>query len=94
MKLQRIVSGFFGLLVSVSCVAASIADRSPFAQGLWWDPTKSGHGFQVFNSADQAMVVWYTYDDAGRPTWYTAQGTLASVGTTWPLLKQIGRAHV
>src|SRR5258708_4919966 len=74
-------------LAASSGLAATIADRSPFAQGLWWDRTKSGHGFQIFNSADQAMVVWYTYDEGGRPTWYTAQGDLASVGTAWPLLK-------
>src|SRR5258708_27052011 len=74
-------------LAASSGFAATVAERSPFAQGLWWDPTRSGHGFHIFNAADQAMVVWYTYDDRGSPTWYTAQGDLASVGPSWPLLR-------
>jgi uncharacterized secreted protein with C-terminal beta-propeller domain len=87
MKLVRVVLGLLILLAAASTFAASVADRSPFAQGLWWDPTKSGHGFQIFNASDQAMIVWYTYDNLGTPTWYTAQGNIASVGDTWPLLQ-------
>ncbi len=87
MNLKRILSILAVLLITASTQAASVADRSPFAQGLWWDPTKSGHGFQIFNASDQAMVVWYTYDNIGTPTWYTAQGNTASVGDTWPLLQ-------
>jgi hypothetical protein len=87
MNLKQIVSVLVALLVAASAQAASVADRSPFAQGLWWDPTKSGHGFQIFNASEQAMVVWYTYDTSGRPTWYTAQGGVASLGDAWPLLQ-------
>lgn len=69
--------------------AASTADRSPFAQGHWWDPTRPGSGFEVFNAADQVAVVWFTYDEAGNPVWYTAQGELAGLGKeTWPLWLQ------
>ncbi len=87
MNVKRIALGLLILLAAASGFAASVADRSPFAQGLWWDPTKSGHGFQIFNASDQAMVVWYTYDNLGQPTWYTAQGNIATVGDTWALLK-------
>jgi uncharacterized secreted protein with C-terminal beta-propeller domain len=88
MKLMRAILGVLVLLATASSLAASVAERSPFAQGLWWDPTKSGHGFQIFNSTSQAAVVWYTYDPNGQPTWYTAQGELSSVGNPWPLMKQ------
>ena len=83
----RLLPAILAFLIAVPGFAASIADRSPFAQGLWWNSARSGDGFQIFNSAEQAMVIWYTYDDAGRPIWYTAQGEVASVGTTWPLMK-------
>jgi hypothetical protein len=58
--------------------AATVAERSPFAQGLWWDSTRSGNGFDIFNVGDEVMVLWYTYDGGGRPIWYTAQGSLRS----------------
>jgi len=58
--------------------AATVADRSPFAQGLWWDSTRSGNGFDIFNVGDEVMVLWYTYDAGGRAIWYTAQGSLRS----------------
>lgn len=68
--------------------AAALADRSPFAQGHWWDPSRSGSGFDIFNAGGQVGLVWFTYDASGRPMWYTAGGTLASMGTqSWPLLK-------
>jgi uncharacterized secreted protein with C-terminal beta-propeller domain len=69
--------------------AASIAQRSPFTQGHWWNPARSGSGFDIFNASDQVMVIWYTYDAASRPVWYTAQGNIASLGKkeAWPLLK-------
>jgi len=65
-----------------------VSDRSPFAQGHWWDPTRSGNGFDIFNINGQVMVVWFTYDEGGHPIWYTAGGALDSMGTqSWALLK-------
>lgn len=79
------------LLASVyaapAALAATVEERSPFRQGHWWDPMRSGHGFEILNTSDQVVVVWYTYEKSGRPTWYTAQGPLASMGASWPLLK-------
>jgi hypothetical protein len=66
---------------------ATIAERSPLAQGVWWNPTQSGSGFEIFSVDGQIAVLWYTYDNAGRPTWYLAQGSQASLGQEdWPLL--------
>ena len=81
------------LLLIVACLALPLAaaiveDRSPFRQGMWWDPTRSGHGFEILaNASDDIFVVWYTYDTASRPVWYTAQGKRRDVGTPWSLYK-------
>src|SRR4051812_31950190 len=74
------------LLPTLACALPSMQERSPFAQGLWWDPVRPGSGFDVLNAAGNAMVIWYTYDAAGKPVWYTAQGTTETLGTDWPLL--------
>ena len=56
-------------------------------QGHWWDSTRSGHGFELLSSAGQVAAVWYTYDEAGKPTWYYAQGPQSSLGTQpFPLM--------
>jgi uncharacterized secreted protein with C-terminal beta-propeller domain len=89
MFVRRFVLALSSLLFATAAMAATLAERSPFLQGHWWNPARSGNGFEIFNTADQAMVIWYTYDDAGRPIWYTAQGDVASLGTqqSWPLLQ-------
>jgi uncharacterized secreted protein with C-terminal beta-propeller domain len=81
--LAIVVLAFAGLPL----LAATTAERSPFFQGHWWTPQQPGSGFDVFDAAGQTMVVWFTYDAAGRPVWYTAQGTTASAGQAWPLLR-------
>lgn len=71
------------LLFGTHSLAAdpTTAERSPFYQGHWWDPSRSGHGFELFNTNDQVAVVWYTYDAGGRPIWYNAQGSKSALGT-------------
>lgn len=86
MGLKRFLISLALCVAAASAGAASMADRSPFFQGHWWDPSRSGHGFEIFNAADQVMAVWYTYDTAGKPIWYTAQGPRAELGAkAWPL---------
>jgi len=80
------------LLALVASVPAragvTTADRSPFAQGHWWEPARSGSGFDIFSAAGNVGVVWFTYDAAGKPVWYTAVGALAGMGAqSWPLMK-------
>ncbi|HET7730200.1 MAG TPA: beta-propeller domain-containing protein [Usitatibacter sp.] len=88
MKIIRIVLACAALLACFDARSAAVEERSPFAQGLWWDSTRPGSGFEIFNAGDQAMVVWYTFDAGGRPTWYTAQGATAGLGSeSWPLLR-------
>lgn len=88
MTVKRLLAATFALLLAVPALATSVADRSPFAQGVWWNPARSGDGFEIFNAAGQVMLIWYTYDDAERPIWYTAQGDLGTLGAqSWALLK-------
>ena len=80
------------LLALVATVPAragvTTADRSPFAQGHWWESARSGSGFDIFSAAGNVGVVWFTYDTAGKPVWYTAVGPLAGMGTqSWPLMR-------
>ena len=68
MKIKRAFLGVLALLLALPLFAATVSQRSPFAQGLWWDPARSGSGFEMFNAAGQVMVIWYTFDAAGpRP---------------------------
>jgi hypothetical protein len=82
------------LLAACTAVsAASVAERSPFTQGQWWDPTRAGNGFELFNVGDQAMAIWFTFDDQRNPVWYTAQGT---IGKPWPIVFHswvVGTSH-
>lgn len=77
----RSILALLAALLLAPAWAATTAERSPFSQGHWWDPTRSGHGFEIFNAAGQVVVVWYTYDEQGNPTWYYGQGALADVST-------------
>ena len=90
MKLAcRIALAIFAL-VAAGCAGAAVstAGRSPFAQGHWWEPARSGSGFDIFSANGNVGIVWFTYDAGGRPIWYTAVGALASMGAQpWPLMK-------
>ncbi len=48
------------------------------ATGLWFNPGRSGHGLDVQRVGGALAVTWYTYDDAGEPTWYLASGPYAN----------------
>jgi YVTN family beta-propeller protein len=48
------------------------------AAGLWYNPQRSGHGFdlQFFGSA--MAITWYTYLEDGSPVWYQAVAPAAN----------------
>jgi len=99
---NRIILAFAALLFSASGLAATVAERSPFAQGHWWNPQRSGSGFEIFSAAGQVAVVWYTFDEsAGTTAADTARfggtarnATLTTIGTggsaTFSSDKQVG----
>ncbi|MGE5094594.1 MAG: beta-propeller domain-containing protein [Betaproteobacteria bacterium] len=86
--IKRLLAVLALVLAGAASHAASLADRSPFAQGHWWDPNRPGSGFDMFTAGGQAVVNWYTYDRAGKAVWYTAQGDAALLGRdAYPLLR-------
>ncbi|TDR17417.1 YVTN family beta-propeller protein [Marinicella litoralis] len=42
--------------------------------GLWYNPDRNGHGFDLQRAGDNIFIIWYTYNDDGSPTWYIASG--------------------
>jgi hypothetical protein len=52
--------------------AASTALRA--RAGLWYNPQRSGAGFDLQHAGANVILVWYTYEQDGSPTWYLASG--------------------
>ncbi len=48
--------------------------------GLWYNPSRSGHGLDLQHAGENMFVIWYTYNDDGTPTWYIASGAYS---TNW-----------
>lgn len=44
--------------------------------GPWYNPDRSGHGFDIQNSDGVVSLIWYTYTQDGSATWYLAAGPL------------------
>ncbi len=49
--------------------------------GHYYNPSRSGHGFILSPAGEDWVLIWYTYDDAGRPIWYYAQAPRPSGGS-------------
>lgn len=62
-------------LLVLLMVGASVADAQiqlhSGLQGMWWNPSRSGEGFQLniarIGNDNVATLLWYTYDQQGRP---------------------------
>jgi YVTN family beta-propeller protein len=52
--------------------AASNTTRA--LSGMWFNPERSGHGFDLQYAGEMIFVTWFTYDNDGLPTWYQAAG--------------------
>lgn len=86
--LGRIDSAPAGLLdrpVSVA-VVPRVGDRYPLdatrslrpRAGAWYDPARSGQGFEIQAIPGGLAVAWYTYDQDGKAIWYLATGPLTN----------------
>jgi hypothetical protein len=59
------------------------------AAGIWFNPARSGHGIDLQYAGTTMVIGWYTYEDDGSPTWYTASAPRANpwradlVRVTW-----------
>lgn len=55
--------------------------------GMWWNASESGWGLSVSQGPmAQLFAVWFVYDAAGAPTWYTLEAgrwTATNVNTTY-----------
>jgi alpha-tubulin suppressor-like RCC1 family protein len=41
---------------------------------MWWTPTESGWGLNIIQQFGTIFAGWYTYDAAGRPSWFVLPG--------------------
>ncbi len=55
--------------------------------GLWYDPASDGRGFDIQYYGTRLSVIWYSYDEAGLPTWTLAAGDLDGASFDAPLLR-------
>ncbi len=59
--------------ISVELTARLTGSESTgFAYEIWYNPARDGSGLFFSRAGNAAQMVWYTYDDAGQPTWYLA----------------------
>ena len=58
------------IAAAAALVALPAAAIDPSYSGSWYNPPESGSGFnlEIFDD-EQALLFWYTYDDAGDPVW-------------------------
>lgn len=63
--------------------------------GLWFNPSRSGHGLDVEMAGENLLVIWYTYNDDGTPTFYLASAPYAEnwqaniIATTWDFTDRV-----
>ena len=42
--------------------------------GFYFDPTLNGHGFDLYQPSELSSMLFYTFDEAGRPEWRVIAG--------------------
>ena len=55
---------------------------APF-NGLWWNPSESGSGYQIQTSGSTLVVTIYTFAANGDPIYYLSAGPLTNAGYTY-----------
>lgn len=66
---------------SMSCDTCISDDRNPRPnKGMWFDPSRNGHGFVVENIdfKDTYYTLFYTFEDDGTNEWYNSVSTLSN----------------
>lgn len=64
---------WFCCLILLSWAGPGLALGQLDYRGVWYDRARSGHGLDVHVAGSTLFAVFYTYDQQGEPTWYTAQ---------------------
>ena len=58
------------------------------SRGLWYDPARPGHGFDLQFAGSRLAGVFYTYDEDGSPSWLVLDGAaLNGASATAQLLR-------
>ena len=71
------------LLAPLPTGPATNTTQSLLTNDLWWGTsTEDGWGINIAQQGRALFPVWYTYDDAGKATFFTAQGG-SWQGTVW-----------
>ena len=81
-------SGFGTWVDSVRVIDAPVATYNGDAQqGNWYNPVRSGSGWDLRRAPDGTFyAIWFTYDQARNPTWYiTGQGAFVNGVLNVPL---------
>ena len=58
--------------MAVSAIFNTFDAAPAFQSGHYFNPSRSGHGAFLDFAGDQWVMVWYTYQQDGTPTWYYA----------------------
>lgn len=59
---------------TVNAVITASGTGPAFRSGQYFNPARNGHGLFVDTTATDFIVLWYTYDQNGAPTWLYGQG--------------------
>ncbi|CAN5257358.1 hypothetical protein BH11PSE11_BH11PSE11_15740 [soil metagenome] len=70
-----------GAPVSTCTIAGSPAASVAPLTGLWWNAEESGWGISLTQQASTIFVTWYTYDQAGNPSWFVMSNCALSGST-------------
>ncbi|MBX3725349.1 MAG: hypothetical protein KF823_05475 [Xanthomonadales bacterium] len=74
------------LLAPLLCLAlatplAAAVSPQPHHSGHWFSPDRSGEGWMLeMLSPEQALLYWFTYDEAGAQRWLTSAGQIDATG--------------
>jgi subtilisin family serine protease len=68
--------------VSIMATVTSAASSLDPHRGLWDFDRNISQGAEWNSAGAVAFTIWYTYDDAGQPTWYIASAPAVS-GNIW-----------
>ncbi len=74
--LQRNRFALFGSSGEGTLLFPARLQRASIMPGLWWDRTRSGHGFELRRSGEEWQVTVFTFDRLGMPVWYRGNGDI------------------
>jgi len=63
----------------LNAIGKFIAIPTAIIPGMWWNKNEPGWGVSVAQRSGMIFGAFYTYDQAGLPTWYTMDCTITGV---------------